>query len=124
VPSQFHVGACFDKTPAGSRALLAAAQLAELCKRRLTVLIAEADQKAAEDMRRELEATLQERKIQVRYRQMDPRDETSLRRAMEAEQGGILVLAGQETIGKLGTLESLLRENDMPVLLLEDRSAA
>jgi nucleotide-binding universal stress UspA family protein len=121
VPSQFHFVTYFDRTPAANRALLAAAQLAEVCKRSLTILIAATDQKSIEHMRQDLEAILQGRHIEVRYRQIDPQDEMSVRRAMKGEQAGILVLKGQETIRKLETLESLLRENDIALLLLDDR---
>jgi nucleotide-binding universal stress UspA family protein len=111
--SRFHLVVYFDATPAARRALLAAVQLAEACKRNLTVLLTAADQKG------EVESILQGRAIEVRYRQIDPSDEMSLRRVMEAEAGGIFVLGGRRTLSRLPALESLVRQEDIAFLLVD-----
>jgi hypothetical protein len=85
------------------------------------VLIVAPDQSNAEHLRGEVEVVLRSRTIETRYRRIDPRDETSLQQAMEAERGGILVVGGRSTSRRLETLESLAREIGTPLLFLDGR---
>jgi nucleotide-binding universal stress UspA family protein len=111
--SQFHLVVYFDATPRARKVLLAAADLAGACKRGLTVLL------AAPDLKVEVESILRRRVVEARYRQIDPRDEMNLRRAMQQESGGILVLGRHQGLDRLKTLESVVGHNDVPVLLLD-----
>ena len=74
---------------------------------------------AAPDLKVEVESILGRRAVEARYRQVDPRDEMNLRRAIQEESGGILVLGRHQGLDRLKTLESVVRHNDVPVLLLD-----
>ena len=111
--SQFHLVVYFDATAAARKVLLAAADLAGACKLGLTVLL------AAPDLKVEVESILHRRVVETRYRQIDPRDEMNLRRAMQQESGGILMLGRHQGLDRLKALESVVRHNDVPVLLLD-----
>lgn len=119
LPSYSHVMVYFDNKPAARRALLAAAELAEICSRSLTVLIATANPKKAEHMINEATSILQDRPIEVTHRTIDPKDQVGLRNIMKAEQGGILVLGGARAARTLETLASFLHEANIPLLLLD-----
>jgi nucleotide-binding universal stress UspA family protein len=119
LPSYSHVMVYFDDTPAAQRALLVAAELAEICSGRLTVLIAAADRKEKDRISEEVTSTLQDRAIEVTYRAIDSRDQGDLRNFMLSKPGGILVLGGPKAARTLETLASLMRETNMPLLLLD-----
>lgn len=110
----------YDASPAAKRGLLAAAELAKRGTKTLTLLLAAADQDDALTMRERVNAVLEGKNIEVRYRQIDPQDEVSLLRALKRERPGVLVFGGRELLKKLQPLEELLRETEMALLLLGD----
>jgi hypothetical protein len=74
---------------------------------------------AAPDLKVEVESILGRRAVEARYRPVVPRGEMNLRRAIQEESGGILVLGRHQGLDRLKTLESVVRHNDVPVLLLD-----
>lgn len=110
----------YDGSTVAQRSLLAAAQLAQPEKNIITVLLAAPDRERAGEMRDEINALLEGKDIEVRYREIDPRDEMSLFRALKAEQPGSLVLGGRELLKKLQAVGVSQREIEVPLLLLAD----
>jgi nucleotide-binding universal stress UspA family protein len=117
----FHFVAYFDGTLAAQHALLGAAYLAGQCQRGLTVLVAAAGREDAALVRRQAEELLQGRTMDVRYRQLDPDDAASVRRALAEERGGILVLGTRDGSPRIELLESVALNGEIPLLLLDGR---
>jgi len=115
----FHFVAYFDDGAHAQRALLFAALLAESRKQGLTVLIGAADDAHAKRLERAALAALAARKLDIRFRRVDPADQTGLRWAMDSERGGILVLGGRGSTHGLAALEALA-EGRIPLLLVDD----
>jgi nucleotide-binding universal stress UspA family protein len=110
----------YDGSTAAQRSLLAAVQLGKPEKNIITVLLSAPDRDRALKMRDEVNALLEGKEIEVRYREIDPGDEMSLFRALKAEQPGSLVLGGRELLKKLQSIGALQREIEAPLLLLAD----
>ncbi|HXZ18363.1 MAG TPA: universal stress protein [Candidatus Acidoferrales bacterium] len=112
-----HLMVLYDGSPAARQRLSIAAELAGAATNRITVLIAEADQRKVEQMQGELEALLAGAGVEVRYRSFDPEDEAALLHALKAERAGVLVLPGREFFDKLRELEAFLGESETSLLL-------
>ena len=112
----------YDASPAAKGRLRAAAQLARPGVTGLVVLLATTDRDRALKMQDEVEALLEGMQLEVRYRQVDPKDEQSLLRVLKAERAGILVLSGKEFFEKFELLEELLREIQTALLLLGEET--
>jgi nucleotide-binding universal stress UspA family protein len=108
----------YDGSPAAKRGLLAALQLEDAGMDGITVLLDSASPDEAAKLRGEIDGLTQRADHNLRYRKIDPYDQTSLLRAVEAEKTGVLVLGGREFLKKLPPLEVLLREADVSLLLL------
>jgi nucleotide-binding universal stress UspA family protein len=103
---------------AGSRnALLVAAKLASGGARGITVLVSTADyEKKLEEIRNLLKG----QPLDLRSRKIDPEQKASLLGAMREEGAVLLVLASRQLLKAPDTLEALLREIEVPLLLLGD----
>ena len=108
----------YDGSSAAKRGLLAAQELEDAGMGGITVLLDAANRDEAVMMQDEIEILTRRTTQNLRYRQIDPDDETSLPRALEAERPGVFVLGGREFLKKLPPLDVLLRETDMSLLLL------
>lgn len=117
-----HLLVLYDESPAAKRRISIAAELAGAGKNRITVLIAEADQRKVQQMQDELEALLAGTGVEVRYRPFDPDDEAALLHAVKAEKAGILVLPGRKSLKKLPQLMHFLEQREIPALLLCDKA--
>ena len=120
ISSEMHLVVYYDGSRTAKRALLAATQLAEVGTKSITVLLAATDRQSAKRLRSQVDRLLQTSGLAVRYRPIDPNDKLSLLRALKEEPSDILVLGSRESVRKVQTLESLLREIEMPLLLLGD----
>jgi nucleotide-binding universal stress UspA family protein len=110
----------YDGSPWAQRRLLAAAELARLGASGVTVLLPLDDQQGIVVMRKEVDAMLGGKKIDVRYRQINLREEQSLLRALQAENAGVLVLSCSEMLRDLQLVEDLLHETQAALLLFGD----
>lgn len=108
----------YDGSPSARHRVLAAAELARGGPMGITLLLAATDPAAVERMRNEVGSLLQDSEIPVRYRRIDPADAAGLLRAVRAEKTGIILVGSRASLGKL--LDSLLREMEVPLLLLDN----
>ncbi|MCK6627622.1 MAG: universal stress protein [Anaerolineae bacterium] len=114
----------YDGSPAARRALAMAVRLipttARVARLPLTVLIL-ADEElpgTAECLEQEASAWLQERGLQASYRRLATPTGPHLAQAVQAEQGGLLVLAGERWPLQAEAIEALLNKIDCPILLI------
>ena len=124
IPSEMHLAVYFDGSPTAERVLLTAAQLASVSAKVMTVLIAATDRQSAKRLQSQVDSLLHTSGLEIRYRQIDPNDKSSLLRALKKETSEILVLGSLKSVRKVQTLEFLLREVEMPLLLLGDWAEA
>jgi nucleotide-binding universal stress UspA family protein len=120
VPRDVRLVVYYDGSAAARRGLLAAAQLAKPERNGITVLLAAAGRDRASAMQDEVNALLEGKGIEIRFREIDLEDDMSLFRALKAEPPGILVLGGRELLKKLQAIGMLQREIEAPLLLLGD----
>ncbi len=107
----------YDGTAASGKALQVAAKLAGAGAKGVTVLIQSADyNQDLADARRLLEG----QGLDVRCAPIDPDGTTSLLHAVKEESSVLLVLAGGQLLNDRRALETLLRELEVPLLLLGD----
>ena len=118
LPPDARVLVHYDGSPDGKRRLLAAAQLVRPGKGGITILLAATDRDRSVAMQNEVKVLLESTNIDVRYRQIDPQDDTSVLRALKAEKPGIFVLSGRGLFKRPQSLEKFLREAESAVLLL------
>jgi nucleotide-binding universal stress UspA family protein len=124
-PAGLRPCAYFDGSPTARRAVLAAAQLADAGTRAITILVDAEDDGKARSLEQDAAALLQGQGLDIQFRRLGPAaDEASLLRALRAEETGIFVVGGRELFHKVPSLEAVLRERRIPVLLLRNGSAA
>jgi nucleotide-binding universal stress UspA family protein len=122
VPAKPHWLVYYDDSPAARRALLSAAQLAEADSRSITVLLATADAGEAASMKNEIGRLLSGRGLTIEHRSIDPTEEIALLEALRSARNVMFVVGGSEAFQKLPALEAVLRECQIPVLLLRNRA--
>jgi len=118
VPKNAHLLVYYDGSPAAQRGLLAALQLEAAGMDGITLLLDTAGRGNGVLLQKEIDELTQRRAKNLRYRQIDANDEADLLRALKAEESGLLVLGSREFLKKLPSLDLLLRETDIPFLLL------
>jgi nucleotide-binding universal stress UspA family protein len=114
----------YDGSPAARRALAIAVQLVPTTEPAgwppLTVLLL-ADEEALDTLQRleqEVITWLQEHRLKANYRRLIRTDVLHLAQAVQAEQGGLLVLAGQRFLIQAEVIQELLNQIDCPILLI------
>lgn len=108
----------YDGSPAAKRGLLAALELEDAGMDGITALLEAANPGEATKLQDEINSLAPRDAHNLRYLQINPDDKTSLRRALETESTGVLVLGSRELLKKLPPLDVLSRETDMSLLLL------
>jgi nucleotide-binding universal stress UspA family protein len=107
----------YDGSAGSKNALFVAAKLASGGAKGITVLVSTADHaKKLEEIRNLLGA----QPLDLRCRGIDPDQKSSLLCAMREEGAVLLVLASRQLLKVPDTLEALLREIEVPLLLLGD----
>jgi nucleotide-binding universal stress UspA family protein len=108
---------CYDGTLPSRNALLFAVKLATAGANGLTVLVRAADyEKELPEIRRLLEGLT----LEVRCERIELDETASLLRAVKQEGSILLILAGRQLLNDRKAFETLLRELDLPLLLLGD----
>jgi nucleotide-binding universal stress UspA family protein len=120
----------YDGSPAARRALAMAVRLVpttELVARLpLTVLILAGEELpgTAERLEQEASAWLQERGLQASYHRLAKAAGPHLAQVVQAEQGGLLILAGERLPLHAEAIQALLNKIDCPILLIRNSEEA
>ncbi len=120
VPRDAKLLVLYDGSPTARHGLAAAADLARGRAIKMAVLLATAQPDHIDKLREEAGALAQAQGVAPRFRAFDSKDRASLLRALEAEKPAILVLGGRPLLKTLPSIEALVSEAGMPLLLLSD----
>ena len=120
MPAARHPLAYFDGSPDSKRALQAAAELAFADSGHLTVLLAASDRKRAEALSGDAKSILMGKNLSLEYRWTDPANPVTLLNILRQTPSAVLVLGGREPFKQLPSLESILRDSGVPVLLVRE----
>jgi hypothetical protein len=107
----------YDGSPASKNAQLVAAKVAKSGAKAITVLVTVADY---ENRVTEIRRLLHGQALDVQFRPIDLDEEMSFSRAVKEEGSVLLVLAGRQLLNNREALEVLLREVEVPLLVLGD----
>jgi len=118
VPENAHLLVYYDSSPAAQRGLLAAAMLARAGMDGIAVLVESRNKVDVKQVEKEIDALLDGGDIQIRYLPFDASNEENLLRLLKGEKNGVLVLGGRELLDKLPSLDTLLRETELPLMIL------
>ena len=117
------VVALYDGSPASVQALELAARLLPDEEQRISVLVVADDPQQARRLEAEAAACLKKNGVQARFRLLAEADGASLRRAIQSETPGTLVLAAGMTALRDETIQELLEAGDCAVLLVRQEGA-
>ncbi|HXQ24975.1 MAG TPA: universal stress protein [Candidatus Acidoferrales bacterium] len=120
LPANARVVVHYDGSAGSQRALAAATQLKRSQRNGMTVLVAAPDAEAALKLQKEVEPSIRDAKIEVKYRRVRLSDQADLLRALSAESPALFVSGTRIPDGGQGALERVLRQTDVSLLLLED----
>jgi nucleotide-binding universal stress UspA family protein len=107
-----------DGTPESVRSVLAAAELAQICSGRLTVLLSPSDQGTSNHLREQVVDLLKEMDIEVQYKYFHSSNEAGFRAAVHSERPSVVVLTGTEPFSDKAKLVALLDEMGVSTLFL------
>jgi nucleotide-binding universal stress UspA family protein len=111
----------YDRTPGAADACRFAAHLAETTSGRLTVLLISSSRRREPEMEAEVARLVASEKLRVRFRRLESADKRDFLRAMQLEEGGVLVISGQSPFLAEEIVDKLLRETPHPILILGGR---
>ena len=114
IPEKAHLIVYYDGSREAQRGLLAATGLSQAGIDGITVLV-ESDREPDPFL---TETRLANKDIEIRCVYVDAANEAGLLATLRAEKGGILVLGSRALLNRLPTLDTILRETEMPLLLL------
>jgi nucleotide-binding universal stress UspA family protein len=114
IPEKAHLIVYYDGSREAQRGLLAATGLSRAGIDGITVLV-ESDREPDPFL---IETRLANKDIEMRCVYVDAANEAGLLATLRAEKGGILVLGSRALLNRLPTLDTILRETEMPLLLL------
>ena len=115
--ANLRIGVYYDGSRASKDALFAAARLAQAGTRGITVLVGAADY---ERELAEIHGLLRGQGLEIRCRKVELENEPSLLSAVKEEGAILLVLASPQLLKNQEAFEAILREVDLPLLLLGD----
>jgi len=107
----------YDSSAAARNALEVAAKVAKSGAKAITVLVAASD---FENRVSEIRRLLHGQGLEVRFKPIDLDEEMSLSRAVKEEGAVLLVLAGRQLLKDRDAFEALLRQVEVPLLVLGD----
>jgi nucleotide-binding universal stress UspA family protein len=114
IPENAHLIVYYDSSREAQRGLLAATGLSRAGMDGITVLV----ESNGEPDPFLIETRLANKDIEIRCVYVDAANEAGLLATLRAEKGGILVLGSRALLNHLPTLDTILRETEMPLLLL------
>jgi nucleotide-binding universal stress UspA family protein len=114
IPENAHLIVYYDSSREAQRGLLAATGLSRAGMDGITVLV----ESNGEPDPFLIETRLANKDIEIRCVYVDAANEPGLLATLRAEKGGILVLGSRALLNHLPTLDTILRETEMPLLLL------
>jgi nucleotide-binding universal stress UspA family protein len=114
--------AVYDRAPGAAEACRFAAHLAESTSGRLTVLLTSPSGWREPAIEAEVVRLLAGAKLRVRFRWLESGEKKLFLRAVQSEEGGVLVISGQSAYLDEQTVEKLLRETRHPLLILGART--
>lgn len=112
------IAVTFDGSEAGTRALLAAARMAQANESNLTVFVLTPDPEEAPGLAERANALLKERVAHAEYRHLPGGDGQNLVGAVQSENCGLVVLGGEDPLLSGESLNLLLDDLDCPVMLI------
>jgi nucleotide-binding universal stress UspA family protein len=123
IPRLQPVLAVYDRSAAAADACRFAARLAESTGGCLTVLLPSPSGWREPAIESEVTRLLVGRKLRIRLRWLESGEKKVFLRALQSEEGGILVINGQSPYLDEETVEKILRQTSHPLLILGERSA-
>ena len=120
LPANARMVVHYDGSGGSQRALAVATQLKRSQRTGMSVLLAAPDSEAALKLQEEVKPLIRGAKIEVRYRRVSLGDQADLLRALSAESPALFVLGSRIPDGGQASLERVLRQADVSLLLLEN----
>lgn len=112
------IAVTFDGSETATRALMAAARMAQANESNLTVLVMTLESDEAPQLAEKANALLDERVAHAEYRHLPGGDNDSLIDVVHSENYGLVVLGGDAPLFSGDALRQLLDELDCPVMLI------
>jgi nucleotide-binding universal stress UspA family protein len=109
-------------SPASTRGVLVAAELARIGSGELTVLLPPAGHETNNHLRNQIADSLKGMDIKIRYKRVRSASAADLRSALRSEHPSVVVLAGAEPFSDMADLAALLDEIGASALSLPQRS--
>jgi nucleotide-binding universal stress UspA family protein len=124
VSRRLPVLAVYDRSAGATEVCRLAARLAESTSGRLTVLLVSPSGWREPAIEEEVARVLIGRKLRARFRWLESADKQALLRALQSEEGGVLVISGHSPYLDEETVEKVLRNTSHPLLILGGRAAS
>jgi nucleotide-binding universal stress UspA family protein len=109
----------YDGSAAARRAVKISAQLALASTTCITILLPAENQEKARTLRKDASISLDGLEVEIRFREYDPGEETSLLRAVKMEGINNVLVVAPEEFRESGPLESLLTQAEIPILVID-----
>lgn len=112
--------AWYDGTQTSKKGILAAAELARICSRKLTVLLPLREQNSSSHLHEQVAHFLKGKEIQLTFVRINDPDKGELNKTLQSAHPTVIVLTGKEPFSKREDLIALLDTFDVSALLLGD----
>jgi nucleotide-binding universal stress UspA family protein len=122
IPRMQPVLAVYDRSPGAAEACRFAARLAESTSGRLTMFLVSPSGWREPAIESEVVRLLAGAKVRVRFHWLESEEKQVFLRAVQSEEGGVLVISGQSPYLDEQIVEKLLRQTRHPLLILGARS--
>ncbi len=114
--------AVYDRSPGAADVCRFAARLAESTSGRLTMLLVSPSGWREPAIEAEIARLVAGRKLRVRLRWLESDEKQDFLRAVQTEEGGVLVISGQSPYLEEEIVEKVLRQTPHPLLILGRRT--
>ena len=114
--------AVYDRSAGAEEVCRFAARLAESTSGRLTVLLTSPSRRREPGIEAEVARLVARKKLRVRFRWLATDEKQEFLRAVQSEEGGVLVISGQSPYLEEKIVEKILRQTAHPLLILGARA--